>query len=82
MAILGDGYGSVGSCGQSVTCQTNTTQTLTDPSRAMYFSAAGTFNYQLVWNTVSQTITVVAGAWLPIRVKTIYAAPASTIAFW
>jgi hypothetical protein len=83
MAIpIGDGYGSMGSCGEHTTVATNTNQTLNPPSRAMYFSAAGAFNYTPLWTTTSATITVVAGGWLPIRVRTVHAAPAATMAYW
>lgn len=83
MAIpIGDGYGSLGSCGEFTTVATNTDSTLNPPSRAIYISVNGTFQFTPVWTAASATITVSAGAWLPIRVKTVHAAPAGTIAFW
>src|SRR4030042_91445 len=81
MAIpKGDGYGSLGSCGEHTTVATNTDSTVDPPSRAMYFSAAGTFQSPPLWTATSATITVVAGGWLPLRVRTVHAAPAATMA--
>lgn len=84
MAIpIGDGFGSVGSCGEhSAAITTNTTVALDPPSRALYVSADGTLSFIGVFATASVTITVSAGAWLPIRVKEVYACPAATIALW
>lgn len=84
MAIpIGDGYGSVGSCGEhSVALTTNSTNTLSPPSRALYVSVDGTLSFIGAFATTSVTITVSAGAWLPIRAKEVYACPAATIALW
>lgn len=83
MAIpLGDGFGSVGSCGEVVALSTNTTTTLSPPSRAIYISVDGTLNFLAAFSTASVTVTVSAGGWLPIRAKAVYAAPAGSIALW
>lgn len=79
---IGDGYGSLGSCGEITTVATNTDSTLNPISRAIYISVAGTFQFTPAWSATSATITVAAGSWLPIRVKTVHAAPAGTIALW
>ena len=79
---IGDGYASVGPCGEHIAVSTNATQTYDPPTRAVYFSVAGTFQYQPLWTATSATVTVVAGGWLPVRLKYSYAAPAGTIAFW
>lgn len=82
-APIGDGYGSIGSCGQSVAiASTNVTQTLDPISRAIYIATDGSLQYQLAWDTASDTITVKAGSWLPLRVKIVYACPAGTKAYW
>lgn len=79
---IGDGYGSLGSCGEVVALVTNTDQTLNPVSRAIYVGADGALSFTAAWATASVTITVSAGAWLPIRVKTVHAAPAGSIALW
>lgn len=83
MAIpLGDGFGSVGSCGEHTTLVTNSTNTLNPYSRALYISADGTLQFLGAFATASVTITVSAGAWLPIRAKYVYACPANSLALW
>lgn len=79
---IGDGYGSVGSCGELVELTTNSTTTLNPHSRAIYVGVDGTLSFLASWATASVTITVSAGAWLPLRVKEVYAAPASSLALW
>ena len=79
---LGDGYGSVGPVGQATTLTTNANNTLDPWSRAIYVATVGTLQVTLGWTTVSLTMTVLAGSWLPIRVQTVHACPAGTLAFW
>jgi len=79
---IGDGYGSIGPCGENIAVTTNAQQTYQPITRAILVSAAGTLQFQLAWATASTTITVVAGQWLPLRVKYTWAAPAGTQALW
>lgn len=79
---IGDGYGSIGPVGQSTTLTTNSTTTLDPWSRAIYIATDGSLQVTLAWDTASVTWTVVAGSFLPIRVKQVHACPAGTIALW
>lgn len=79
---LGDGFASVGSVGEVTTLATNTNQTLSPISRAIYFSTDGTFQFTPAFQTTSVTITVYGGDFLPLRVKTVHASPAGSIAAW
>ena len=83
MAIpIGDASSSIGSCGEVVALTTNSTTTLSPMSRAVYIATDGTLQFLPAFQTVSVTWTVVAGAWLPIKVKEVYAAPAGSFAAW
>lgn len=79
---IGDGYGSYGPCAEVTTVVTNTNQTLNPPSRAIYIATDGTFQATLLYATASVTMTVLAGSFIPLRVKTVHASPAGTLAFW
>jgi hypothetical protein len=80
---LGDGYGSVGPCAEVTTVVTNTDQTFSPVSRAVYISTNGDLSCTLAFASASVTFSsVVGGSWLPIRVKTIHACPAGTLALW
>ena len=79
---IGDGYGSLGPVGQSTTLTTNATTTLDPWSRAIYIATDGSLQVTLAWDTASITWTVLAGSFLPIRVKQVHACPAGTLALW
>ena len=79
---LGDPGWSTGSCGEVVALTTNSTTTLSPNSRAIYIATNGTIQFLPAFQTVSVTWTVVAGAWLPLKVKEVYAAPAGSFAAW
>ena len=83
MAVpIGDGYGSIGPCGEVTTLVTNATTTLSPWSRAVYIATDGNLQVTLAHTTASVTFTVVAGSFLPIRVKEVHACPAGTLALW
>jgi hypothetical protein len=83
MAIpKGDGYASTGPASEAVILTTNATTSLDPYSRAIYIGTDGTLEVTLAWTTASIALTVVAGAWLPIRAKSVQAAPAGSFAFW
>lgn len=77
-----DGFGSVGPCGEIAALTTNSTTTLNPWSRAIYIATDGTFQATLAGTSVSVTLTVVAGSFLPIRVKEVHACPAGSFALW
>lgn len=78
----GDGFGSIGPCSEVTTLTTNSTTTLSPPSRAIYVATDGTLQVDLLYAAASVTFTVVAGSFIPIRVKAVYACPAGTLALW
>ena len=83
MAIpLGDGYASLGPCGEIVALTTNSTTTLNPLSRAVVVGTNGTLQATFAFATQSVTLTVYGGQWLPIRVKQVHAAPAGSFALW
>jgi hypothetical protein len=79
---IGDASSSVGSCGEVVVLSTNATTTLSPMSRAIIIATDGTLQFLPAFQTVSVTLTVKAGAWLPLKVKEVYAAPDGSFAAW
>lgn len=83
MAVpIGDGFGSIGPCSEVVTVVTNTNQTLDPWSRAIYIATDGALVTTLGFATASVTFTVLAGSFIPIRVKIVHSCPAGTLALW
>lgn len=78
MAIpIGDGYGSIGSCGEAVVICTTTVPAadvaLTPPTRGIYVGGAGNLAVTMLWSSTSIVVSsVTTGSWLPLRVKTIH----------
>lgn len=73
---IGDGYGSVGSCGEAqVICTTTVPAAdVTDlRTRAILVGGGGNLAVTMLWSSASIVVSsVTTGSWLPLRVKTIH----------
>ena len=73
---IGDGYGSVGSCGQAlVICTTTVPDADVEDlrTRAILVGGGGDLAVTMLWSTASIVVSsVTTGSWLPLRVRTIH----------
>ncbi len=84
---IGDGYASIGSCGEA---SVNSTQTATDAtyspiSRGIVVGTAGDLAVTMAWGTTSMVIPALPAGWHPLRVKAIHAtgsAAQAVTVFW
>jgi len=85
---LGDGYSSLGSCGQAKIIATQTASaadfTLDPWSRAITIQTSGNLAMMVAWETASGLYPLAAG-WHAIRVSTIYSTDSTAqgvVAWW